>query len=127
MMRDAEQYADEDRKRRETAETRNQAEQLAYQTERFLQENGDKVPGETRAEVEAAVETVKGLLDGDASELRAAVEKLGAVSQRMGQAMYAGASETSAPPTEEPQDDGVVDAEIVDDDKNSTSRQNGAA
>ncbi|MDT0396534.1 MULTISPECIES: molecular chaperone DnaK [Streptomyces] len=124
MMRDAEQYAEEDRKRRETAETRNQAEQLVYQTERFLRDNGDKVPGETRAEVEAAVESVKGLLDGDATELRAAVERLGAVSQRMGQAMYANAS---ASPTEEPSDDGVVDAEIVDDERSSNSRPNDAA
>ena len=128
MMRDAEQYAEEDRKRRETAETRNQAEQLVYQTERFLRDNGDKVPGETRAEVEAAVESVKGLLDGDATELRAAVEKLGAVSQRMGQAMYANASASpSASPTEEPSDDGVVDAEIVDDERSSNSRPNDPA
>ncbi|MGW4023370.1 molecular chaperone DnaK [Streptomyces sp. NPDC005009] len=134
MMRDAEQYAEEDRNRREAAETRNQAEQLVYQTERFLRDNSDKVPGETRDEVESAVTEVKRLLEqqsSDTAELRAAVEKLASVSQKMGQAMYAQAQQT---PSEEagqhtpPQDDdGVVDAEIVDDDKDTGRRENGAA
>ncbi len=92
MMREAEQYAEEDRRRREAAETRNQAEQLVYQTENFLRENGDKVPGDTRSEVEEAVTALKGLLgqeNTDTAELRTGVEKLASVSQRMGQAMYA--------------------------------------
>ncbi|MFI1422028.1 molecular chaperone DnaK [Streptomyces sp. NPDC020731] len=133
MMRDAEQYAEEDRKRRETAETRNQAEQLAYQTERFLRDNSDKVPGDTRAEVESAVTEVKRLLEQESSDtagLRAAVEELASVSQKMGQAMYAGTQQTPAEGTEQhtpPQDDGVVDAEIVDDDKDTGRRENGAA
>ena len=54
-MRDAEEYAEEDRKRREEAETRNQAEALVYQTEKFLAENGDKLPAEGKAEVEEAL------------------------------------------------------------------------
>ncbi|WP_030856335.1 molecular chaperone DnaK [Streptomyces sp. NRRL S-37] len=133
MMRDAEQYAEEDRKRREAAETRNQAEQLAYQTERFLRDNGDKVPGETRAEVESAVTEVKRLLEQESSDtaaLRAAVEKLASVSQKMGQAMYAQAQQTPSEGTAQhtsPQDDGVVDAEIVDDDKDTGRREDGAA
>jgi molecular chaperone DnaK len=134
MMRDAEQYAEEDRRRREAAETRNQAEQLVYQTERFLRDNGDKVSGETRAEVESAVTEVKRLLEQESSDtagVRAAVEKLASVSQKMGQAMYAQAQQTPSegagrhtPPQD---DDGVVDAEIVDEDKDTGRREDGAA
>ncbi|MEV7241863.1 MULTISPECIES: molecular chaperone DnaK [unclassified Streptomyces] len=128
MMREAEQYAEEDRKRRETAETRNQAEQLVYQTERFLQDNTDRVPAETRTEVEQAVTELKTLLgeNAETAALRTGVEKLATVSQRMGQAMYENASagstasagsagERSAPGEE----DGVVDAEIVDDERDT--------
>ncbi|MER7483778.1 molecular chaperone DnaK [Streptomyces sp. NPDC126510] len=121
MMREAEQYAEEDRERRETAETRNQAEQLVYQSENFLRENGDRVPAGTKSEVESAVAGVKERLEqqADTAALRAAVEQLASVSQKMGQAMYAQAQQT---PTEEPSgtspgEEGVVDAEIVDDDK----------
>ncbi|GGW36111.1 molecular chaperone DnaK [Streptomyces griseoloalbus] len=136
MMREAEQYAEDDRRRRETAETRNQAEQLVYQTERFLRDNSDRVPDDTRSEVESAVTELKQLLERESSDtaaLRAGVDKLASVSQRMGQAMYAQASQT---PTEDagqhtsPQDEeGVVDAEIVDDDKDTGTgdRKDGAA
>ncbi|MER5179219.1 molecular chaperone DnaK [Streptomyces sp. NPDC002896] len=129
MMRDAEQYADEDRRRREAAETRNQAEQLVYQTERFLAENGERIPGDTKSEVEAAVSELKGLLEAggeDTAALRSGVEKLGTVSQKMGQAMYAqaqaasGSGGESGTGTESPKsDEDVVDAEIVDEDKES--------
>ncbi|MFF1374907.1 molecular chaperone DnaK [Streptomyces sp. NPDC058308] len=119
MVREAEEHAEEDRRRREAAETRNQAEQLVYQTERFLRDNGDKVPADTKAEVEAAADELKGLLKDradDTAALRTGAEKLAAVSQKMGQAMYAasdgGAQEQT--PTEAAPEDGVVDAEIVD-------------
>src|SRR5690349_6853429 len=129
MMREAEQYAEEDRKRREAAETRNQAEQLVYQTEKFIRDNQDRVPADTRGEVESAAAELKGLLERNAetSELRTGVEKLATVSQKMGQAMYAQAQqqppqdESASPPQEE---EGVVDAEIVDDDKD---QKDGAA
>ncbi|MFD5232217.1 molecular chaperone DnaK [Streptomyces qaidamensis] len=131
MMREAEQYAEEDSKRREAAETRNQAEQLVYQTENFLRENGDRIPADTKSEVESAVAEVKeGLAQqADTAALRAGVEKLASVSQKMGQAMYAQAQQT---PTEEhptaPQDEeGVVDAEIVDEEKNGRDEKGGAA
>ncbi|MEU0750373.1 Hsp70 family protein, partial [Streptomyces albogriseolus] len=140
MMREAEQYAEEDRRRREAAETRNQAEQLVYQTEKFLTENGDKVPGDAKSEVESAVADVKRLLaqeSPDTAELRTAVEKVATVSQRMGQAMYertgaATGGGTTGPGTADggeasQGDDDVVDAEIVDDDKNTGGRQEGAA
>ncbi|MEU9568729.1 molecular chaperone DnaK [Streptomyces massasporeus] len=130
MMREAEQYADEDRKRREAAETRNQAEQLVYQTENFLRENGDRVPADTKSEVESAVAGVKEQLEqqADTAALRAAVEKLASVSQKMGQAMYAQAAQQ--PPTEEPHgtpqdEEGVVDAEIVDEDKDQGAGRDG--
>ncbi|MGY4927679.1 molecular chaperone DnaK [Streptomyces sp. 900105755] len=122
MMREAEQYAEEDRKRREAAETRNQAEQLVYQTEKFLRENEERVPGATKSEVEAAITELKELLerDADTGELRRGVEKLASVSQQMGQAMYAGASGGSAEEQRAPEageEEGVVDAEIVDDER----------
>ncbi|MFC9283209.1 molecular chaperone DnaK [Streptomyces collinus] len=137
MMREAEQYAEEDRGRREAAETRNQAEQLLYQTERFLADNRERVPADTRTDVEAAMTELRTLLgrDTDTAALRTGVEKLATVSQRMGQAMYAQAQPTdtgsadsgtastgSAGPAGEqapPDEDGVVDAEIVDDERNT--------
>ena len=134
MMREAEQYADEDHKRREAAETRNQGEQLSYQTEKFLKDNEDKVPGDVKTEVEASLEDLKEKLKGeDSVAIREATEKVAAVSQKLGQAMYANAQSEGAP-TEgaagaaggEAKDDDVVDAEIVDDEK-TDKRQDGAA
>ncbi|MFJ3443729.1 molecular chaperone DnaK [Streptomyces sp. NPDC086081] len=131
MMREAEQYAEEDRKRREAAETRNQAEQLVYQTEKFLRDNADKVPADTRAEVESAVADLKARLDrqADTADLRTGVEKLAAVSQQMGQAMYAQPQQTPTQDTPTPPQDeeGVVDAEIVDDDKDRRDARGGTA
>ncbi|GHC51438.1 molecular chaperone DnaK [Streptomyces violaceochromogenes] len=131
MMREAEQYAEEDSKRREAAETRNQAEQLVYQTENFLRENGDHVPADTKSEVESAVAEVKeGLAQqADTAALRAGVEKLASVSQKMGQAMYAQAQQTPTeePPTAPQDEEGVVDAEIVDEEKNGRDEKGGAA
>ncbi|MFG2353093.1 molecular chaperone DnaK [Streptomyces sp. NPDC048521] len=126
MMRDAEQYAEEDRKRREAAETRNQAEQLVYQTEKFLRDNQERVPADTRREVEEATGELKTLLEqnADTSALRAGVDKLATVSQKMGQAMYAQAqpSADDGPAGEQSagaDEEGVVDAEIVDEDRDA--------
>ncbi|MGW6296076.1 molecular chaperone DnaK [Streptomyces sp. NPDC055058] len=127
MMREAEQHAEEDRARREAAETRNQAEQLVYQTERFLTDNADRVPADTRSEVESAVADLKRQLEenADTTALRTGVEKLASVSQRMGQAMYARAEQPGGEQAagdgadgsgQSRDDDGVVDAEIVDED-----------
>ncbi|CAM5354884.1 Chaperone protein DnaK OS=Streptomyces alboniger OX=132473 GN=dnaK PE=2 SV=1 [Streptomyces alboniger] len=97
MRQEAEQYAEEDHRRREAAETRNQGEQLVYQTEKFLKDNEDKVPGEIKTEVEEAVGELKEALknesaEGDnTAEIRTATEKVAAVSQKLGQAMYADA------------------------------------
>ncbi|WP_159770647.1 molecular chaperone DnaK [Streptomyces sp. HM190] len=129
MRQEAEQYAEEDQKRREAAETRNQGEQLVYQTEKFLKDNEDKVPGEVKTEVEAAVAELKEVLKGeDIAEIRTATEKVAAVSQKLGQALYADAQAAQAAGGPEgaaagaKADDDVVDAEIVDED-----RKDGAA
>lgn len=135
MREEAEQYADEDHRRREAAETRNQAEQLVYQTEKFLKDNEDKVPGDVKEEVETSIGELKEKLKGeDTAEIRTATEKVAAVSQKLGQAMYANAQAdgaTDAPGTEQAGPaggtdaaDDVVDAEIVDDEK---PKKDGAA
>ncbi|MCP3769541.1 molecular chaperone DnaK [Streptomyces sp. MAR25Y5] len=130
MREEAERYAEEDHQRREAAESRNQGEQLVYQTEKFLADNEDKVPGEIKTEVEAAVAELKEKLKGeDTAEIRTATEKVAAVSQKLGQAMYADAQASQAAGAgagagagEAKADDDVVDAEIVDDE-----RKDGAA
>jgi molecular chaperone DnaK len=122
MMREAEQYAEEDHKRREAAEARNQGEALAYQTEKFLTENGEKVPGDVRTEVESAIAEVRKALEGeDTGAITSATERLATVSQKLGQAMYAesqaqaaGSAGDTGAPTATSSDDDVVDAEIVD-------------
>jgi len=132
MMREAEQYAEEDRQRREAAETRNQGEAVAYQTEKFLKDNADKVPDDVKSEVEATITDLKKALDGDDIEaIRTASEKVAEASQKIGAAMYAqsqqaaagesgqttGASDqTGASGDSGSADEDVVDAEIVDED-----------
>ena len=118
MMKEAEQYAEEDHKRREEAETRNQAEALVHQTQKFLAENGDKVPAEGRAEVEAALTDLTGVLGGsDIAVIREKSEVLAKKSQELGGALYAQQAEAGTAPQADPADEGVVDAEIVDDEK----------
>ncbi|MFD9725916.1 molecular chaperone DnaK [Streptomyces sp. NPDC059072] len=123
MRQEAEQYADEDLRRKEAAESRNQGEQLVYQTEKFVKDNEDKVPAEVKAEVETAVTELKDKLKGeDTAEIRTATEKLAAVSQKLGQAIYADAQAAqgaagAAGAQDKAADDDVVDAEIVDDEK----------
>ncbi|WP_200307852.1 Hsp70 family protein, partial [Streptomyces adelaidensis] len=132
MRQEAEKYAEEDHARREAAETRNQGEQLVYQTEKFLKDNEDKVPGDIKTEVEASVEELKAALKGeDTAEIRTSTEKVAAVSQKLGQALYADAQaaqaagpEAGAGAGEAKVDDDVVDAEIVDEDRD---RKDGAA
>ncbi|GAA0654948.1 molecular chaperone DnaK [Kitasatospora atroaurantiaca] len=124
MMRDAEQHAEEDRQRREAAETRNQAEQFVYATEKLLRENSDKIPAEVRTEVETAIADVKEKLKGeDVAAIREAMERATTAAQKIGTALYsqsqAGAGPepgggASAGPGQSG-DEEVVDAEIVDD------------
>ncbi len=122
MMKEAEQYAEEDHKRREEAETRNQAEALVHQTQKFLAENGDKVPAEGKADVEAALTDLSGVLGGsDIAAIREKSETLAKKSQELGGALYAqqaAAGADDAPGADGPAaDEGVVDAEIVDEEQ----------
>ncbi|MFC5060823.1 molecular chaperone DnaK [Actinomycetospora atypica] len=129
MVSDAEAHADEDRQRREAAETRNQAESLVHQTEKVLSENADKVPAETKDKVQGSLDDLKKALEGDDTEtIKSAVEKLATDSQELGQAIYSqaqgdaaagGATGGAAGGATDASADGddVVDAEIVDDDK----------
>ncbi|MBC7677762.1 MAG: Hsp70 family protein, partial [Pseudorhodobacter sp.] len=119
MMREAEEYAEEDKKRKDEAETRNQAEALVHQTQKFLAENGDKVPAEGREEVEAALTNLTGVLGGsDIDAIRSASEDLAKKSQELGGALYAQqAASAEGSPAADAADEGIVDAEIVDDEK----------
>ncbi|MFE5581596.1 molecular chaperone DnaK [Kitasatospora sp. NPDC056531] len=122
MIREAEQHAEEDRRRKEAAETRNQGEQLAYSTEKFLQDNQDKVPADVKNEVETALAELKDKLKGeDTAAIRAASDKVAQVSQKLGQALYAqtapGAPGGGATGTQGEEGEEVVDAEIVDEDE----------
>ncbi|MQS16877.1 molecular chaperone DnaK [Streptomyces kaniharaensis] len=123
MVHEAEQHAEEDRQRKEAAETRNTAEQLVYSTEAFLRDNQDKVPGDVRGEVETAVAELKEKLKGeDGAAIREASDRLARVSQKLGQAIYgqASAGGDGTGPSGGPgaaADEEVVDAEIVDDER----------
>ncbi|ADP78305.1 molecular chaperone DnaK [Pseudofrankia inefficax] len=117
MVRDAEQYAEEDKQRREEAETRNQGESLVYSTERFLAENGDKVEATLKADVEEKLADLRAATAGtDIAAIRTATEELGKASTAMGQSMYAEAQAAGAAggAAGAQADDDVVDAEIVD-------------
>jgi molecular chaperone DnaK len=127
MMKDAEAHAEEDRKRKEEAEIRNSAESLLHQTEKFLAENGDKVPDDAKSNVEGPLADLKKALAGDDVEaIKDAAEKVATSSQALGAAMYAnaganaagGAGDTGAGASDtSSSDDDVVDAEIVDEDQ----------
>jgi molecular chaperone DnaK len=134
MVREAEEHAEEDKKRREEAETRNTAEQLVYSTEKFLADNDDKLPEDGKTEVRSAVDELKTALAGeDIDAVRSGHEKLSAASQKLGTALYEAqaAEQAGGDPaagdgpsfTKDPgasgtasADDDVVDAEIVDED-----------
>ncbi|HVE62458.1 MAG TPA: molecular chaperone DnaK [Mycobacteriales bacterium] len=115
MVRDAEQFAEEDRRRRDEVETRNNAESLIHQTETFLTDNAEKIGD--REEVDTALAGLKAALEGtDSAAIRSATETLATASQKLGQAMYANAASAEAPgaAAAPDNDDDVVDAEIVD-------------
>jgi molecular chaperone DnaK len=128
MMRDAESHAEEDRRRRDEAETRNTAETLQYSTEKFLADNGDKIPADKKSELEGALAELKTALNGaDFTAIRAAQDKVARVSQDVGGAMYESAQAASAAAgdgatggpsqgagSSQAGDDTVVDAEVVD-------------
>ena len=117
MVKDAEAHAEEDKQRRDEAETRNIGDSLVYQTEKFIKDNDEKLSlGATAAkksEVESAIADLKGALAGsDVSAIKSTTEKVSTLSQELGASMYAA---SAAEPSEAPKtDDGVEDAEIVE-------------
>jgi len=120
MMKDAESHAEEDRKRKEEAEIRNNGDSLLYQTEKFLKDNEDKFTegeaAEKKAETETELAVLKSALEGnDLEAIKAATEKVATISQALGAALYAEAAATEGAAT--PSEDGVEDAEIVDEGK----------
>jgi molecular chaperone DnaK len=126
MVKDAEAHAEEDRRRREEAEVRNQADTLVYQTEKLLKEQGDKISGDEKSAVEDKLGALKGALGGsDVEAIRNATDALMSASQTFTQKLYEAASAEGASAgggsagagdaASQPADDEVVDAEIVDD------------
>ncbi len=138
MVRDAEEHAAEDKKRRESAETRNQAEQLVYQVEKLIKDNDDKLPADVKSEVQGDVDALKSALAGDDDDaVKSAFEKLSQSQGKLGEAIYSQQSQqtagASANPGEdatpsgaeggESSDEDVVDAEVIDDEDTTSSGQ----
>lgn len=123
MIRDAEQYAEEDRKAREAAEVRNTADSLLFQTEQLVSDSGEKIDAEAKARLEQAQTDLRQALEGDDTEkIKDASDALMRVSQEIGQALYAasaqaGASGAGASGPTPDDDDEIVDAEVVDEDE----------
>jgi len=130
MVKDAEEHAAEDKARREAADTRNTAEQLAYSVDKLIADNADKLPEEVKTEVQADVDALKAALEGtDDAAVKTAFEKLQASQSKLGEAIYAqagspdgatGAAGAQGAPAGEPAagtDEDIVDAEIVDEDE----------
>lgn len=121
MVKDAEAHAEQDKARREAAETRNAAESSAYSIEKLIKENDEKLPENVKTEVQADVDAVKAALEGeDDDAVTAAFEKLQASQTKLGEALYAQAqadaanADAGAPKADE---DDVVDAEVIDEDE----------
>ncbi len=130
MVQDAEKFAEEDKKRREGAEARNQADSLVHATEKQLEENGDKIDAATKTEVEEAIASTKSALEGDdADEINSRAQALTQAAMKMGEQIYKQEQENAAPEggdagsdeaaAEDDADEDVVDAEFseVDEDK----------
>jgi len=121
MVKDAEKFAEEDKKRREAAEAKNNAEGLIHSTERQLAEHGDKVDAALKSEIEAAIAEAKTAVEGgDATAMSEKAQALAQVAMKLGQAIYEKEQQAQASPgAEAPKNDDVVDAEFseVDDNK----------
>jgi molecular chaperone DnaK len=114
MVKEAEEHAAEDKKRREEQDLKNTAEQMAYQTEKIIKDNDDKLPEEVKTEVQADIDALKTALAGDDIDaIKSANEKLATSAQKLGEAIYANTSE-DAPAEPEASSEDVVDAEVVD-------------
>jgi len=124
MVTDAESHAEEDRKQRELAEARNLGENAAYQSEKALEDAGEKVDAATKEEVEAAVKGVRESLEsGSTEEINAKVEALNTAMTKASEQIYAASQDESAASADgasaesDDEDDEVVDAEVVDEGK----------
>ncbi|MBM7816604.1 molecular chaperone DnaK [Brevibacterium paucivorans] len=127
MVREAEEHAEEDKKRREAADKRNVAENMAYQTDKLIKDNNDKLPEDVKKEVQADVDELKEALKGDDdAAVEKALEKLQTSQTKLGEALYAqqsadgaaGADATGAGAADSANaDDDVVDAEVIDEDE----------
>jgi molecular chaperone DnaK len=120
MVREAEENAADDKKRREAAEERNSAEQLAYSVEKILKDNDEKLPEDVKSEVQADLDALKSALVADDDDaLKKAVETLSQSQTKLGEALYQATPEGEAAGEGAPEDnadDDIVDAEVVDDD-----------
>ena len=117
MVKDAEAHAEQDKARREAADTRNEAESVAYTTEKLLKENGDKLPENVKTEVQGDVDELKKALEGDDdAAVKSAFEKLQASRSKLGEALYA-AAQADASESKPAADEDVVDAEVIDEDE----------
>lgn len=122
MVREAEEHAADDKARREQAEVRNSAEQLAYSIDKLIKENDDKLPEDVKTDVQGDVDALKSALAGDDEDaVKTAFDKLNESQVKLGEAIYAqaqaseSAAGTEAPAEEATSDEDVVDAEVVED------------
>ncbi|MEY4458568.1 MAG: chaperone DnaK [Actinomycetota bacterium] len=117
MVREAEEHAAEDKARREGAEKRNNAEQLAYSVEKILDENADKLPADITSEVRTDVDALKTALAGsDDAAVAAAFDTLNASQSKLGEALYAAEQAAPAEEAATESDEDIIDAEVVEDD-----------
>ena len=124
MVREAEEHAEEDKKRREAAEARNNAEQLAYSVEKILKDNDEKLADDVKSEVQTDLDALKSALAGEDEEaVQKAADTLAASQTKLGEALYqSGEQADGAGESAESEDDeGIVDAEVVDDDAEETA------
>ena len=117
MVKDAEAHAEQDKARREAADTRNAAESVAYSVEKLLKENDDKLPEDVKTSVQGDVDELKKALEGDDdAAVKSALEKLQASQSKLGEALYA-AAQADASESKPAADEDVVDAEVIDEDE----------
>jgi molecular chaperone DnaK len=118
MVKDAEEHAAEDKKRREEADTRNQGEQMAYQIEKLIKDNDQKLSEEVKTDVQADVDALKTALAGDDFDaVKSAIEKLTESQTKLGEAIYAAASQEAEAEAQPASDEDVVEAEVVDEEE----------
>ena len=121
MVKDAEAHAEQDKARREAADTRNAAESVAYSVDKLLKDNGEKLPEDVKTEVQGDVDELKKALEGDDDDaVKSALEKLQASQTKLGEALYASAqaeANADSASSSKEDDEDVVDAEVIDEDE----------